>query len=705
MAVLTTEWQKIAEQSIANTSHGVLYSRLYAKYNSYNSSAGTVNVSTLFQVYLSNGTAYSNGCFVSLDGANWSGNINISGGEENVQNLVTSTYDVSTNTDGSSRGYVTSATYDIYGVHKTISTTFDTPKIPRYANITSFNCYAIDEATLRVNWSTDVYVDTVQYSINDTTWVTAISGTTFDIGNLNAGTQYGIKIRVKRGDSQLWTESGYLNPKTYDYPHCTNPHDFIIGDALTLNFYNPLGRTITVTGLFVESENTPIFTATTNGTSLTGFNSASEIDNMYQCIPTKKYGYYSVRVSTNYSSVVTPSPYSKFYINETLVKPTFENFTYIDNNSNIQTLVENNQILVDNNSTPLFTISPVNKATAYKYASIVNYIAEWGNKNNSGSYSDDSDVNIQVDASTGSILKVTAFDSRGLSATVTKTITNIPYINAVINSLEVQRNNGVEAKTYLAGKFTIWKGNWNNDNNANYDNRLKYVGYRVFINDSWSQYYDITNNVLAVISSYDSGNTTQISFNINDGVEIHKNGSSGGFTIGEEFHIQVLIKDGTSSSIFTPSNYQAILQAEVPDGKVYQSVYKDDNGDYHIGLNDMPVEDYTVNIGGSIKEQVIDITSKISKSSNVGNIYNINAYRKGTRCYLNATVDLLGQGLMFTLDSDIIPKYNEKSIGSNYSTTLSVPATMELGANNSGLYATIFGSVGPYLAFHIEWEI
>ena len=193
---------------------------------------------------------------------------------------------------------------------------------------------------------------------------------------------------------------------------------------------------------------------------------------------------------------------------------------------------------------------------------------------------------------TGNILKIQAIDSRGLSTTVTKTITNIPYVSPFINNISTQRHDGVDSKTYLAGKFTIYNGSWDASNDANSMNRLKYVGYSVYINGAWSNYYDITSEILNAATETVVDNNKVYEFDYNDEIQIHANGSSGGFAIGTEYQIRVLIKDGDNSYVFTPTTYQALATANVTDGVVATCLHKDSNNLYHFGFNCMSDNNY-----------------------------------------------------------------------------------------------------------------
>ena len=93
-----------------------------------------------------------------------------------------------------------------------INVTLTLPTIPRYAVITAFSLAVPNViGRLTANWSADSTCDAVQYSLNGGAWTSATYGASFNIDGLTNGTQYSVKIRVKRTDSQLWTESSEVN--------------------------------------------------------------------------------------------------------------------------------------------------------------------------------------------------------------------------------------------------------------------------------------------------------------------------------------------------------------------------------------------------------------------------------------------------------------------------------------------------------------
>lgn len=464
------------------------------------------------------------------------------------------------------------------------------------------------ETSITINWACDTNIDHLWYSINNgSSWIDAgsKSGTSgnYTITGLSPSTAYNIKTRVRRKATQTTYDTSALTVNTYDYPHITavETSNLIIGNSQKLTLYNPLGRNVTIKMLKDNASGTQLYTGTTTSTSFTFTPNASAL---YNSIPNNKSS--NCVYSCIYSSSTRTTQARTYSINENNCKPTFSNFAYADVFGTYN-LTGNNQILVNGYSQCKFIISTANKAVAKNGASMSSYLCEYGEKNAWVAYSSSEEKTVIVSNSTGGILKVTAVDSRGLTTTVIKTVPCIVYVNPVINELETRREDGMNEKTFLRGKFSIWRGNWQNGPNVSYNNQLKYVGYRVFDGTSWTSYFDITSKVKAVMTTQNNNNTTIHAFSFNDGIEIHANGLNSGFEVGKEYKVQVLIRDGTTNLTFEPTTYQPTFQADVTDGKVGFSMNKDENGDYHIGINGMPDDEYLIAVNGIGVLKMIDI--------------------------------------------------------------------------------------------------
>ncbi len=102
---------------------------------------------------------------------------------------------------------------------------------------------------------------------------------------------------------------------------------------------------------------------------------------------------------------------------------------------------------------------------------------------------------------------------------------------------------------------------------------------------------------------------------------------------------------------------------------------------------------------------VVDISSLITKTSNVGTLYSLDAYKKGSRCYLNTIFDLNAVGNVFTIDNSILPKYGEIATITNYDTNTTGTGIARIVANVSNISVDVYGTKKAYAAMHIEWEI
>lgn len=103
-------------------------------------------------------------------------------------------------------------------------------KIPRYLTITNYTISQINVNSVRIDWATSDPRDNTQLSINNGAWKGSAeydpnehvasdnkSGY-FIVSGLSAKTNYNMKIRIKRADSQQWTESQNKSITTYAAP-------------------------------------------------------------------------------------------------------------------------------------------------------------------------------------------------------------------------------------------------------------------------------------------------------------------------------------------------------------------------------------------------------------------------------------------------------------------------------------------------------
>lgn len=152
--------------------------------------------------------------------------------------------DKSHNSDGSGNCYISGKVNGPSGttmaghyVEGSENVTLD--KIPRYANIGNFRIASYTIDTAKVAFDVDSQIDAWQY------WIENVSDDWSDfqaentVYDLNPNTNYNIKMRVKRADSQLWTETNYINFTTYNIGQITNADNFEHGNNVNVIIENP----------------------------------------------------------------------------------------------------------------------------------------------------------------------------------------------------------------------------------------------------------------------------------------------------------------------------------------------------------------------------------------------------------------------------------------------------------------------------------
>lgn len=100
--------------------------------------------------------------------------------------------------------------------------------IPRYASFSECYVSGRTSSSCSVYWNADSSIDYVQYSLNGGAWVDC-SGHSVSVYGLASGTDYNIRIRIRRADSGLWTESGYLYFTTFAL---TSPAIFLYSKSI-----------------------------------------------------------------------------------------------------------------------------------------------------------------------------------------------------------------------------------------------------------------------------------------------------------------------------------------------------------------------------------------------------------------------------------------------------------------------------------------
>ena len=213
---LTTSFQKIGEGTSQIFGAATGYLELWAKYNSQSTSGNKSNVTVELRLVVSGGYIGNYQSTPWTISGSLSNSGDIGSGSHRSQTLGSATGDITHNSDGT-KSVSFSGTFNAtaWGQSLTVSGSADLPKINRYAKFKSNSISGTTEHTVSVSWTADVACDKVQYKVDNGAW-TNTSGNTYTIPDLQPGTTYSIKTKIRRTDSQLWTESDALSATTKD---------------------------------------------------------------------------------------------------------------------------------------------------------------------------------------------------------------------------------------------------------------------------------------------------------------------------------------------------------------------------------------------------------------------------------------------------------------------------------------------------------
>lgn len=394
------------------------------------------------------------------------------------------------------------SSYSYLPASNTISGSANLSYIPRYTSISSFTVskrsgYA-GITSVKVDWKTADTIDYLWYSKdNGANWtgydVSDGTSGSFNITGLSANSGYNFKIRVRRKDSQLTTDSGTYYQTTYDINRITS------GKPNVSN-----GSSLRVTGSSASGASCRIRIECGNASrlSLNGKDCTFSVDNinslMQYFTTSKTFTIRAVVCTLDDNGNEQYWDWQDGTYTITNSNPTFSNFSFFDSDSSIVSLTGSNTYLVKNKSTLRVSIPAANKMSAKNYASASSYRIEVAGLTGTLAYSsNDTYIDMGKINIAGALnLSVSAIDSRGFITTVTKTIYIIDYATPSLIPA-IQRLNGFEKTTKIdvTGTFHLITCGTENKNTIN---SVKYR-YKESTASSWGSWkslpFTINNNV------------------------------------------------------------------------------------------------------------------------------------------------------------------------------------------------------------------
>ena len=331
--------------------------------------------------------------------------------------------------------------------------------IDRNAPTVTFSTSNITANGFKISASSSATADIWKYSVNGgSSWTqfstTAGTSASVTLSSLSPNTTYSTKVRARRQYNHVYGTSGTTNVKTLGGA-VVNSVNTVTADAATVSI------TLNVTvyeasytnSLAIKNGSTTILTISglswSKGTAnRTVTLAADQRTTLLNAMASMKSFTGTFAVSSFHGQLQIGSTSSKTATVQTTAAnsgPTLSGFTYEDSYSTTKNLTGNDQLFVQSYST--LKVTP-GTATAKNGASVSSYTASCNGVSVSNTTGSALTVG-KVEKSGSVTVTLSITDSRGYTATVSKTITVIPYSKPKISSVTLRRTNDIEAEMQL----------------------------------------------------------------------------------------------------------------------------------------------------------------------------------------------------------------------------------------------------------------
>lgn len=435
--------------------------------------------------------------------------------------LKTKTVRVSHNADGTKSGVALSASWRFSGTYSgvsvgtiTASTTVTLNSIDRTPPTVSCTVSNITANGFRISAASSATADQWFYSLDNggsSTLFSSTAGTSASItlSNLSPNTTYYVRALARKKSNQVYGESGTITVKTLGGAVLLSCGSFSadaasISLSLRVTVYNAAYtnyitikngsttylslagrvwsagtayRTITLTAL----ERTTLLNAMA---SVKSFTATIEL--------VTKSGSTQIGSASTCTCTIRTSQANS--------GPSLSGFTFADSYSTTTAITDNNQVLIQDYSR--LTVTP-GTATARNGASIVSYSAVCSGVTKSNTTGAALSLGTIGTSGTRDIT-LTVTDSRGYTASVTQSVTVVPYSKPRVSSVSLRRTNDIETEMQLVFNGSISPITVD----GTQKNSLLYARYRYKLTSasSYNSYTSILGSVTATSSSFSFSN-------------------------------------------------------------------------------------------------------------------------------------------------------------------------------------------------------
>lgn len=401
--------------------------------------------------------------------------------------------------------------------------------IDRTAPTVTFSTSAVTAYGFKISASSSATADIWQYSTNNgSSWTqfstTAGTSASVTLSSLSPNTSYTVKVRARKKSNQVYGTSGSATVKTLGGA-VVNSVSTVTADnatvsiiinttvyeasySYTLAIKNGSTTYLTISGLSWSKGTTNRTVTLTAAQRTTLLNAMASIKSFTGTFAVTTYSG-STQIGSTSSKTATVQTTSANSA------PTLSGFTYEDSYSTTTNITGNNQLFIQSHST--LKVTP-ETATAKNGASISNYTASCNGvsvSNTSGSA-----ITVGKIAKSGSItVTLTVTDSRGYTASISKTITVIAYAKPKLSSVTLRRTNEIEPEMQLKFNGSISAISVD----GTQKNSVQYVRYRYkkTSETSYSGYYSILSSTTRSGTSFSFSNLELLNLDAGSSYDFH----------------------------------------------------------------------------------------------------------------------------------------------------------------------------------------
>ena len=450
--------------------------------------------------------------------------------------LKTKTVRVNHNANGTKSGVALSASWRFSGTYSgvsigtiTASTTVTLNSIDRTAPTVSCSVSNITANGFTISASSSATSDIWQYSLNGgSSWTqfstTAGTSASITLSSLSPNTTYSVRVRARKRTNQVYGTSSTVSAKTLGGAVILSCGNFT-ADASTVN----LSLRVTVYNAAYTNYIT-IKNGSTTYLSLTGrtwaagtasrtitLTSAERTTLLNAMASLKSFTATIELVTKSGNTQIGNASTCTCTISTTEANsgPTLSGFTFADSYSTTTAITGNDQVLIQSYSR--LTVTP-GTATAKNGASIVSYSAVCSGVTKSNTTGAALSLGTIGTSGTRDIT-LTVTDSRGYTASVTKSVTVVPYSKPKVNSVSLRRTNEIETEMQLVFNGSISAITVDGAQK----NSLLYVRYRYKLTSasSYNAYTSILTSVTASGTSFSFSNLELCNLNAEASYDFH----------------------------------------------------------------------------------------------------------------------------------------------------------------------------------------